>query len=453
MNKLFPRFEEYIRSHALLGEGDKALLAVSGGVDSMVMLDLFSRTGYRYGVAHCNFHLRGEEGDQDAASVEKIAQDLGVDHFNIDFDTMGEVERTGESVEMAARRLRYTWFGELCERYGYTKVVIAHHSDDSIETFFINLLRGTGLRGLTGIHATRENIIRPLLFSTRREILEYAHENGVAFREDSSNRSKKYLRNKIRLGVIPRIREIAPQFGATMTGNVERLSNALRFIDVQMERIRHEITRPFGNGTVISLDGIDPALPRDYVVYELLRPFGFNAEVIDDLRQSLAAGRSGVRFFSPAYVAYLDRRQVIVKAIEEVGHYHFTVPEGEQKIYTPGGRLHFESLEREDVESLIQPEEIALLDAAKVRYPLTIRTWEEGDSFVPLGMTGHKKVSDFLVDEKAALPDKERQLVVVSEGEIVWLVGRRIDDRCKITDATTHILRISREEGDEIELT
>ena len=453
MNKLFPRFEEYIRSHGLLAGDDKALLAVSGGVDSMVMLHLFSRMEYRYGVAHCNFHLRGEEGDEDAVIVEKIAKDLGVEHFNIDFDTMAEIERTGESVEMAARRLRYGWFRELCERHGYTKIVIAHHSDDSVETFFINLVRGTGLRGLTGIHATRENIIRPLLFSTRREILDYAHENGVAFREDSSNLSKKYLRNKIRLGIIPRIREIAPQFGATMTGNVERLSNALRFIDVQMEKIRREITRPAGDGTVISIDGIDPALPRDYVVYELLRPYGFNAGVIDDLRQSLAAGRSGVRFFSPAHVAYLDRHQVIVKAIEEADHYHFTVPGGEQRVYTPGGLLHFELLEREDVETLRQPEEIALLDAARVHYPLTIRTWEEGDSFVPLGMRGHKKVSDFLVDEKAALPDKERQLVVVSGGEIAWLVGRRIDDRYKITDATTHILRISREEGDEIELT
>ncbi len=453
MNKLFSRFEEYIHSHGLLAAGDKALLAVSGGVDSMVMLHLFARTKHRYGVAHCNFHLRGEEGDEDAQMVEETCRTLGVEHFNIDFDTLAEVDATGESVEMAARRLRYTWFREVCERHGYTKIVIAHHSDDSVETFFINLLRGTGLRGLTGIHTTRERVIRPLLFSTRREILDYAHENGVAFREDSSNLSRKYLRNKIRLGVIPRIREIAPAFGVTMTGNVERLTNALRFIDVQMEKIRTQITARQGESTVISLGEIDPALPRDYVVYELLRPYGFNAGVIDDLRKSLAAGRTGVRFFSPTHVACLNRDHVIVKEIREAENYHYAVPEGEHKVYTPAGMLHFELLEREDVPELHLPEEIALLDAAKIRYPLIIRTWEEGDSLVPLGMMGHKKVSDMLVDDKTALPDKERQLVVLSQGEIVWLVGRRIDERYKVSESTTHILRIAREESEEGEPT
>ena len=448
-DRLFTRFTEYMDTHALLTPDDKPLLAVSGGVDSMVMLHLFSRLSYRYGVAHCNFHLRGEEGDEDARSVEEAAKALGVEHFNTDFDTMGEVDLTGESIEMAARRLRYAWFKELCEQHGYTKIVIAHHSDDSIETFFINLIRGTGLRGLTGIHATNGNIVRPLLFATRREILEYAHVNKVSFREDSSNLSKKYLRNKIRLGVVPRIKEIAPQFGATMTGNVERLTNALHFIDVQMDKIRNDITSRAGNSTIFTVDGIDPALPRDYVIYEMLRPYGFNAEVIEDLLQSLAAGRSGARFFSPSHVAYLNRRRIIVKDIREAETYRITVDQGEPKIYGLGGLLLFETLEREDVESLRQPEEVALLDAAKIQYPLTIRIWEEGDSFIPFGMEGHKKVSDFLVDEKVALPDKEWQLVVVSADDIVWLVGRRIDDRYKVTDRTTHILKISREECDD----
>ena len=415
----------------------------------MVLLHLFSRLEYLYGVAHCNFHLRGEEGDEDARSVEEVCRRLGVSHFNIDFDTMGEVDASGESVEMVARRLRYAWFRQLCLEHGYTKIVIAHHSDDSVETFFINLIRGTGLRGLTGIHVTNENIVRPLLFATRREILDYAHENKIAFRVDSSNLTTKYLRNKIRLGVIPRIKEISPQFGATMTGNVERLSNALCFIDRQMDKIRAEITHAAGNGTVISVDRIDRDLPRNYVIYEILRPYGFSSEVVENLISSLDSGKSGTRFFSHTHVAYLNRKHIIVKDISHAESYRLTVRQDVSKMYGLGGLLTFETLEREDVETLRQPEHIALLDASKIRYPLTVRIWEEGDGFVPLGMSGRKKISDFLIDEKVALPDKEQQLVVVSGDDIVWLVGRRIDERYKVNEETTHVLRIAREECDE----
>lgn len=448
-DKLFARCRDYIAKHALLEPDDKVLLAVSGGVDSMVLLHLFSRFEYRLGVAHCNFHLRGEEGDEDARSVEEKCRELGIDHFNIDFDTMAEVNATGESVEMAARRLRYDWFRRLCAEHGYTKIVIAHHADDSVETFFINLIRGTGLRGLTGIHVTNGNIVRPLLFAARREILDYAHENKIAFRVDSSNLTTKYLRNKIRLGVVPRIKEISPQFGTTMTANVERLSNALVFIDRQMDKIRQEITSRVGDSEVIAVERIDRQLPRDYVIYEMLRPYGFSAEVVGDLIHGLGAGKSGVRFFSNTHVAYLNRRHIIVKDIRQSESYSLTVERHEDKVYGLGGLLTFEVVEREDIGELRQPEHIALLDADRVVWPLTVRIWEEGDSFVPLGMSGHKKVSDFLIDEKVPLPDKETQLVVESSGEIVWLVGRRIDDRCKITDATTHVLRIAREECDE----
>ena len=415
----------------------------------MVLLHLFSKLDYRYGVAHCNFCLRGDEGDEDARSVEETCRKLGVAHFNIDFDTLAEVNATGESVEMVARRLRYDWFRRLCAEHDYTKVVIAHHSDDSVETFFINLIRGTGLRGLTGIHMTNGNVIRPLLFATRREILDYAHENGVAFRVDSSNLTTKYVRNKIRLGVVPRIREISPHFGATMTANVDRLSSALVFIDRQMDKIRAEITNRVGNSTVFSVDLIDRELPRNYVIFEMLRPYGFNSEVVGDLLRSLEDEKSGSRFFSHTHVAYLNRRHIIVKDIREAESYHLTVERDVAKIYGLGGLLAFETLEREDIESLHQPEDVALLDAAKVVYPLTVRIWEEGDSFVPFGMQGRKKVSDYLIDRKMPLPDKERQLVVESGGEIVWLVGQRIDDRYKITETTADVLRIAREECDE----
>jgi tRNA(Ile)-lysidine synthase len=445
-DKLYERFTDYIRDHRLLAPSDRPLLAVSGGVDSMVLLHLFSRTEYRYGVAHCNFHLRGEEGDEDAESVRRAARALGAPEHSIDFDTMAEVGMTGESVEMAARRLRYDWFRQLCREHGYTRIVIAHHSDDSIETFFINLIRGTGLRGLTGIHTTNGPIIRPLLFSTRKEILEYAHVHGVSFREDSSNLTTKYLRNKIRLGIIPRIREISPEFGTTMTRNVERLSNALWFIDRQMDGIRRQISEPSGNAVVFSLDALDPELPQDYVIFELLRHYGFNGDVTADLLRALDAGRSGVKFYAPEWVAWLDRRRIIVGPIREESFFSVAVERDEPMVFTPAGLLSFATLEREDVEDLRQPSDIALLAADRLAWPLTVRRWEEGDAFVPFGMTGRKKVSDYLIDEKASPLDKERQLVVVSAGEIVWLVGRRIDDRFRVNGDTRHVLRIARQE-------
>ncbi len=445
--KLFERFRRYLHDQYLVGPADKVLLAVSGGVDSMVMMELFSRTDIPFGVAHCNFCLRGPEADEDEISVQEACARLGVPHYNNRFDTEGEAHATGESIEMAARRLRYDWFNTLCDRDGYTRIAIAHHSDDSVETFFINLIRGTGLRGLTGIHVTYGRIIRPLLFATRREISEYAHQRGIAYREDSTNHTTKYLRNKIRLGVVPRIREISPNFGRTMTQNVERLSLALKFIDHQMEYIRKNITNRVGDSLVVSLDLIDPGLPFDYVIYEMLRPYGFNTDVVNDLCHSIQTGNSGMKFFSPSHIAYLNRRHVIIRTISQEEFYQVELSPAEPKVCCLGGEISMELLDRDDIADLRQPPHIALVDADKITFPLVVRLWEEGDSFIPLGMAGRKKVSDYLIDAKVPLPDKERQLVVVSGPDIVWLADHRIDDRFKVREDTLRVLRIVKEES------
>ena len=285
------KFRSYVRERSLCTADERILLAVSGGVDSMVMLSLFVRCGYRVGVAHCNFQLRGREADEDDVLVEQQAARYGVPYFGARFDTLAEVAATGDSVEMAARRLRYGWFDKLCDEHGYDKIAIAHHADDSVETFFINLIRGTGLRGLTGIHVVNGRLIRPLLFSTRREIVDYALANKIPYREDSSNASTKYLRNKFRLGIVPRIKEISPQFTETMTSNVERLTSAQSFIDRGIELIRQHAVRTEGDRTVIEMSLIDPLLPLHFVIFELMRGMGFNGEVID----SLARVRRGAR--------------------------------------------------------------------------------------------------------------------------------------------------------------
>ena len=313
---LLDSFQRYIDENDLATHDDRILLTVSGGVDSMVMLSLFTRCGYRVGVAHCNFQLRGAESDEDEVLVEDEAKKHGAAFYNRRFETRAEMERTGESMEMAARRLRYAWFDALSREHGYTAIAIAHHADDSIETFFINLLRGTGLRGLTGISTQVGKVIRPLLFASRKEILEYAVQNRIPFREDSSNRSTKYLRNKIRLGLIPRIREINPKFTSLMSRNLARLTDAQLFINHGIERIRSEaVTSDTGIDT-IHLDRLDPAFPQGFVIYELLSSgYGFKGDVIDALCHSLEQDATGRRFYARERVASIDRGKIVIAPI------------------------------------------------------------------------------------------------------------------------------------------
>lgn len=447
METLLGKFENYVAEHNICSHGDRILLAVSGGVDSMVMLSLFAQSGYRIGVAHCNFQLRGPEAEEDEQLVAECAEKLGVPHYNIRFDTLREMERTGESVQMAARRLRYDWFDSLCDEHGYTHIAIAHHGDDSVETFFINLLRGTGLRGLTGISVTNGRLIRPLLFSTRKEILDYALQKKIPFREDSSNALTKYLRNKIRLGIVPRIKEISPQFTETMTSNVERLTAAQGFIDRGMALLRQQVVLSRGDVHTIEVDRIDPMLPVQFVVYELLRGFHFNPEVINQLYHSFEnEGQStGKHFYSRDYAAYIDRRRIIVMPIPADDTCELEADAQTRRLSCGGNIIRFERLEVDDLDTLQQPDNVALIDESKLRYPLRVRRWRDGDSFVPFGMSGHKKVSDFLVDSKVSLPDKRRQFVVVSDGEIVWIVGRRVDERFRVGSATENVLRLTAE--------
>ncbi|OUN57883.1 tRNA lysidine(34) synthetase TilS [Alistipes sp. An66] len=443
---LIEAFQRYIDENNLVTHDDRILLTVSGGVDSMVMLSLFVRCGYAVGVAHCNFQLRGAESDEDELLVRDEAARYGVPWYNRRFETAAEMERTGESMEMAARRLRYAWFDELSHAEGYTAVAIAHHADDSIETFFINLLRGTGLRGLTGISIQVGKVVRPLLFASRREILEYAAANHIPYREDSSNRSTKYLRNKIRLGLIPRIREINPKFTSLMCRNLARLTDAQLFINHGIERIRETAVTSSEGIDTIHLDRIDPAFPQEFVIYELLNSaYGFKGDVIDALCRALGQGASGRRFYARDHVAVTDRGKILVAPIAPDDECLTTVEKGAPRSYCGNAVLYYEYCDIDTIKNFGVPEQIAQVDADRLQFPLTLRRWREGDWFIPFGMTGRKKVSDFLIDAKVSLPEKQRQFVLLSGEEIVWLVGRRIDDRYRLTSETENVLRITKE--------
>ena len=446
MTSLTDAFSRYIEENRLATHDDRILLTVSGGVDSMVLLSLFTRCGYTVGVAHCNFQLRGAESDEDEVLVEEEAKKYGVPFYNKRFETVAEMERTGESMEMAARRLRYAWFDALSREHGYTVIAIAHHADDSIETFFINLLRGTGLRGLTGISTQVGHLIRPLMFASRKEILEYAVANHIPFREDSSNRSTKYLRNKIRLGLIPRIREINPKFTELMRSNLERLTDAQLFINHGIERIREEVVESHDGIDTIYPERIDPAFPRQFVIYELLNStYGFKGDTVDALYRALEQEATGKRFYARDRVAVIDRGRIVVAPITPDDACQVSVAKGALRSYCGNAVLYYEYCNIDDIRNFGVPPHIAQVDADKLRYPLTLRRWREGDWFIPYGMTGRKKVSDFLIDAKVSVPEKQRQFVLLSGDEIVWLVGRRIDDRYRLTHDTENVLRITKE--------
>jgi tRNA(Ile)-lysidine synthase len=442
---LLDGFEKYIEENELFSHNDKLLLAVSGGVDSMVMMALMSAAGYKFGVAHCNFQLRGAESDEDELLVAREAKRLGVEFFNTRFDTEAEMERTGESMEMAARRIRYQWFKELCDEHGYSAIAIAHHSNDSIETFFINMLRGTGLRGLTGITTQVGRVVRPMMFATRKDIHDYAVAHRIPFREDSSNRSTKYLRNKVRIGLVPMLKEINPQFTTIMRRNIARLSQAQDFIASAIGIVKGEVLEHNGDIHTLRVANIRPTLPRNYVIYEILNSeYGFKGDVVDALCHALDSDATGRRFYSREWVAVVDRGDVVIAPITQDDSCESIVEKGAARSYIGGSVLYYEYCNIDFIDTLDQGDNVALLDVDKLKFPLRVRRWQEGDWFVPFGMSGRKKLSDYLIDKKVSMAEKSRQFVLLSGDDIVWVVGRRLDDRYAITRKTENVLKVSR---------
>ena len=411
----------------------------------MVRLSIFVRLGYNVGVAHCNFGLRGKESDEDTEMVLRECEKMGIVCHSKRFDTEGEMARTGDSMEMTARRLRYEWFYELCQNEGYCVIAVAHHANDSIETFFINLLRGTGLRGLTGINRQYGRVVRPLLYATRKDILEYAVHNHIPYREDSSNRSTKYLRNKIRLGLLPMLQEINHRFTPLMRGNLYRLNDAQRFIDVAIDRIREGAVHSENGIDIIEVSAIDAMYPRDFVIYELLNStYGFKGDVVEELNKALKRGTTDRRFYSRDYVAYLDRGKIMVSKIEEEDDCEVLVERDDMRSYCGNSVLYYEHTDIDNVSEYHLPSDVALLDESKLQYPLRLRRWREGDTFIPFGMAGRKKVGDYLTDQKVPIVERKRQFVLLSGEDIVWVVGRRTDERYRVGAHTEGILKVTK---------
>ncbi|MBL7892287.1 MAG: tRNA lysidine(34) synthetase TilS [Bacteroidia bacterium] len=435
------RFKKFISDKNLFTPEHRLLLAVSGGVDSVVLAYLCYRAGFNFSIAHCNFGLRGEESEGDEKFIEQLAGKFNVQFHTKRFDTQAFAGKRNVSVQMAARELRYNWFAAVCHQEKYDRVVIAHHKDDEIETLFINIIRGTGISGLHGIPLQRDNIVRPLLFATRVDIENYAKNNKLLFREDSSNSSDKYIRNKLRHKVIPVLKEINPNLEAAISRDIEHFQQVEKIYKEAIGRKLAKLIVKRKNGIEADVRKLLRLNPAPVYLYELLSPYGFNDTVCNDVLKAMIDDRTGRRFFSATHRLVKDRLRLIITSNTVSGEEEYLIRSGMKKLTEP---LSLTVSKSKAVSySIPRSNRVASLDFDKLKFPLTIRKWRKGDAFRPLGMKHKKKLSDFFIDNKFSLIDKEHTWLLTSGTDIVWVIGYRLDDRFKVTDKTKNVYVIS----------
>lgn len=424
---MLSKVKDYIKKHNLLNSNDLYLVALSGGADSVALLLLLDEMGCQLHAVHCNFHLRGEESDRDECFCEQLCQQKNIPFHRIHFDTMTYAETHQVSVEMAARELRYRYFEQLRKDIGAAGVCVAHHRDDTVETVILNLVRGTGLRGLTGIQPKNGNILRPLLGVSRAEIEEYLRVKGQEYVTDHTNLETDVLRNKVRLQVIPLLRQLNPAVSENIQRTAENLSDAQAVLDAVM--------LPYQHVKELDLSQLIDTASREYITFEWLKNYGFNGTQV---RQILTA-ETGRVFSSPqGYDVLVDRGHLLVEpSLKPMKN--LRIPEEGTYVLDDQTRI---SVKREPVW-ISRDAAVATVDVSRVCFPLTVRRVEEGDWMIPYGMEGRKLLSDLMTDRKMTVFEKRRQLVVVDgEGNVVWLVSIRTDNRCRVSSDTTEVLRL-----------
>jgi len=440
---MLDKFLKYIEENHLFNKEDKVLLAVSGGIDSMVMVDLFIRSGIKSGIAHCNFCLRGRESDKDEELVKNMAAFHKIPFYSTRFETKKYSESKGISIQMAARELRYDWFEETRRKKRYDVIAVAHNLNDNIETLLINLTRGTGIAGLTGIKNSGNNIVRPLLFAPREMIREYQIKHRVKFREDRSNTQTKYTRNKIRHLVIPVLKEINPSIEATLNETCERLGATNDIVNYFTDKLRKSLLKEKDGNLAMNITRLKPLLRNNTLLYELFKPFGINGSLVSDLH-NIAEGETGSHLFTGTYRFLKNRNEIIisVQAKTKDEYYKANSLAGLRKI---PGIVSVSKIIPAPGFIIPSDRDTACLDFEKISFPIVLRKWLPGDFFYPLGMKKKKKLSDYFIDSKLSRLDKEKALILESGSKIAWIVGERIDDRFKVTDATRKILIIKSE--------
>jgi tRNA(Ile)-lysidine synthase len=433
---MFNKFQNHIETNLSFLKESKLLIAISGGVDSVALAYLCKEAKLGFSLAHCNFNLRGKESDEDQRFVEALAQELNLEVFIQRFDTENYAKANKLSMQMAARNLRYDWFGELCKRLNFDYILTAHHGDDSLETFLINLSRCSGLDGLTGIPEINENIVRPLLPFSRNEIEDFAKEQKIAWREDRSNASTKYLRNKLRHEVIPILKGINPQMLNNFSKTLGYLKDARQIIEDRIDEVSDMIMEVRPNGVYLNVTGLKSQNNPKAYIYELLKDYGFTEwnDVV-----GLLDAQSGAQVFSKEWKLLKDRNYLILSELVEERPFEILINEKQDLVSLPKGTLKVELVNAIDKPS----NQTIYVDTDKLKFPLTIRAKRDGDYFYPLGMKGKKKVSKYFKDEKFSLIDKENALLLCSGEDIIWVIGHRADDRFKVTEVTKNILQLT----------
>ncbi|HOD10496.1 MAG TPA: tRNA lysidine(34) synthetase TilS [Flavobacterium sp.] len=414
----------------------KLLLAVSGGIDSMVLVNLCHQLQLNFAVAHCNFQLRGNESDEDEMLVIQTCQDGYIPYFLNSFNTLEFAKENKLSIQLAARKLRYDWFYKLINENGFDYILTAHHLDDSLETFLINFTRGSGLDGLTGIPEQNDKIVRPLLIFSRNEIEIFAQENNIAWREDSSNASDKYLRNKLRHDLLPILKELNPSLLSSFENTIKNLKQSQSLVDDASKMVYEKVASEQENQIVFDLDLLLKSQNHQAYLFSWLSDFGFTDW---DSVYDLVSAQSGKQVMSNSHVLLKNRNAFLLfprkENSEEV---IYPIDKGQNEVKVP---LNLTFCNLSDIS--VQSTNVIFVDAEKLQFPLTIRKWKEGDFFQPFGMNGKKKVSKFFKDEKFSLLEKSEIWLLSSNDKIVWIIGKRQDDRFKITETTTKILQIN----------
>ena len=435
------QFIDHIKKNNLFDNSHNLLLAYSAGVDSSVLFNLLLNCKYKFSVAHCNYKLRGQHSDNDQRFITEKAKIHKVKYHIREFDISKINFKKSQSVQMKCRQLRYKWFNEISKKYGYDFILTAHHLNDSIETFFINIFRGTGIEGLTGIPIKRDKFIRPLLFATKNSILEYAKKNDVHYREDKSNESKNYKRNKIRSDLIPIISVISENYEEIFYKsfkNLKNLSDTYKYL-IKLE-IQKIMTKEF-DLVYLNLSKIKDLKENNLIVYEAIKEYGFKNSLNNIIRAYLQK-KSGKLFYSKHYRLLIDRGKLIINKINKDQYFE------PMKIYRKDSQIDYPikiNFSTSDKMSITDDPFSESFDFDKLRFPLLLRNWHKGDKFIPLGMKNFKKLSDFFTDEKISISEKDTTWLLFSESNLVWVIGKRIDDRFKVTSKTkkTYIATIN----------
>jgi len=443
-------FIDFIKKQDLFDlANDRVLLAVSAGIDSVALAHLMADCKCTFAIAHCNFGLRAEDSQEDMLFVKKLAKKFDVPFFVEHFNTEDFAKKSGMSIQMAARKLRYDWLQLIAQTNDYQYIATGHQQQDVLETVLLNITHGTGVDGLIGMRPKNGNILRPLLFAQKEQIYEYVVEKQIVWREDLSNQTNKYGRNLIRNEVLPLLNSLNPNLLETFVGTARRFELAVDLLHEKIEALEKKCLQVEPATTTILLDELKDEKHFATCLYYLLKKYGFSYKTVVQLASSILENniKTGARFFALHYQLTYDRNRLIVSASADLRFTSITLDagalDGQQTILLTNNKsLNFNVLDAETY-TITSNEKIAALDLDLIKFPLKIRKWQAGDWFVPLGLNSKQKISDFLINKKISLVEKESIFLLESDGAIAWIVGQRIDNRFKISTKTKKVLEVS----------